>query len=74
MLDPATVIGVMSYLVRSSLRPARWYVRYAPGTLGKAPAVAQLPNAGLRDRPQRTMARTVFRDRFEVDTVDLIQR
>ncbi|MFF2065840.1 FkbM family methyltransferase [Streptomyces sp. NPDC058200] len=64
----------MSSLARSSLRPARWYVRYAPGRLGKASLVAQVLNAGLRDHPQRTVARTLFRDRFEVDTVDLIQR
>ncbi|WP_345943680.1 FkbM family methyltransferase [Streptomyces sp. SID3212] len=61
-------------LTRSALGLGRWYVRYVPGTLGKAPLIARSLNVGLREQPRHAVARTVFGDRFAVDTVDLIQR
>lgn len=52
----------------------RWYVRYAPGSVGKAAVVERWLNAGLRDCPRRRRARTRFGATFAVDTQDLIQR
>lgn len=68
------VASVTPFLMRSSLSVARWYVRYAPGSLGKAATVGRFLNAGLRDHPRQAMARTRFGDRLHVDTQDLIQR
>ncbi|MEV0602297.1 FkbM family methyltransferase [Streptomyces sp. NPDC050315] len=53
---------------------ARWYVRYAPGTLGKAALLDSYLNAELRDNPVRRKTRTRFGDTFTTDTQDLIQR
>lgn len=52
----------------------RWYVRHAPGSIGKASLAAEHLNARLRDHPRRRVTRTRFGARFGVDTQDLIQR
>jgi FkbM family methyltransferase len=52
----------------------RWYVRYAPGLLGKASLAADFLNPYLRDNPRVRVARSRFGARFEVDTRDLIQQ
>lgn len=52
----------------------RWYVRYAPGLLGKASLAADFLNPYLRDNPRVRVVRCRFGARFEVDTRDLIQR
>ncbi|MEU7054566.1 FkbM family methyltransferase [Streptomyces sp. NPDC046197] len=52
----------------------RWYVRDAPGALGKAPLAARWLNPYLRDHPRRRVVRTRSGARFAVDTQDLIQR
>ncbi|WP_399088163.1 FkbM family methyltransferase [Streptomyces sp. BBFR2] len=53
---------------------ARWYVRHAPGTLGKTAILDGFLNAELRDHPVRRRARTRFGATIAVDTQDLIQR
>jgi FkbM family methyltransferase len=53
---------------------ARWYVRYGPGTDGKAALVDRFLNAGLRDHPRLRRARTRSGATFLADTQDLIQR
>ncbi|WP_245654452.1 FkbM family methyltransferase [Streptomyces violens] len=53
---------------------ARWYVRYAPGTVGKAAVLDNYLNAELRDHPVVRQARTRFGATFTTDTQDLIQR
>ncbi len=52
----------------------RWYVRHAPGSLGKAPLAARYLNPRLREHPRRVVTRTRSGARFAVDTRDLIQR
>ena len=52
----------------------RWYVRNAPGTLGKAPLAGRYLNPRLRDEPRRRVTATAVGARFAVDTQDLIQR
>ncbi|MGP3924646.1 FkbM family methyltransferase [Streptomyces sp. 8N616] len=52
----------------------RWYVRHAPGSLGKASLAAQYLNPRLRDHPRQRVAGTRSGTRFAVDTQDLIQR
>jgi FkbM family methyltransferase len=52
----------------------RWYVRSAPGTLGKAPLAGRYLNPRLRDAPRRRVIETADGARFAVDTQDLIQR
>lgn len=52
----------------------RWYVRYAPGDLGKAYAVERYLNPWLREHARQRVVRTRFGARFAVDTQDLIQR
>ncbi|MCX4824384.1 FkbM family methyltransferase [Streptomyces sp. NBC_01142] len=52
----------------------RWYVRHAPGSIGKAYLAAGCLNPRLRDHPRGRIARTRFGARFSVDTQDLIQR
>ena len=51
----------------------RWYVRYAPGLLGKA-SLAEGLNPQLREHARMRVVRTKFGAKFEVDTQDLIQR
>lgn len=51
-----------------------WYVRQAPGTLGKAPLVGRYLNPYLRDHPRRRVVQSRSGPRFAVDTQDLIQR
>lgn len=51
----------------------RWYLRYGPLPLGKAP-LARHVNGRLRDMPRRRVVRTRFGFRMEIDTHDLIQR
>ncbi|WP_030022515.1 FkbM family methyltransferase [Streptomyces monomycini] len=63
-----------SLLTQFKLDLSRWYVRYAPGTLGKAGIVESYLNAGLRDHPRIRRARTRFGATFVTDTRDLIQR
>ncbi|MFK8848486.1 FkbM family methyltransferase [Streptomyces sp. Ac-502] len=63
-----------SLLTQFKLDLSRWYVRYAPGTLGKAGIVESYLNAGLRDHPRIRRARTRFGATFVTDTQDLIQR
>lgn len=65
---------VTSLLTQLKLDLSRWYVRYAPGTLGKAGIVEGYLNAGLRDQPRIRRARTRFGATFLTDTQDLIQR
>ncbi|HET6857229.1 MAG TPA: FkbM family methyltransferase [Streptomyces sp.] len=52
----------------------RWYVRHAPGAIGKAPLAARHLNPRLRERPRRCLTRAAFGAEFAVDTRDLIQR
>ncbi|MBD0736173.1 FkbM family methyltransferase [Streptomyces sp. CBMA29] len=52
----------------------RWYVRNAPGTVGKAPLAGRYLNPRLRDEPRRRVTETATGARFAVDTQDLIQR
>ncbi|WP_433890758.1 FkbM family methyltransferase [Streptomyces sp. CA-111067] len=52
----------------------RWYVRNAPGAVGKAPLAARHLNPRLRDEPRRRVTETATGARFAVDTRDLIQR
>ncbi|WP_328537548.1 FkbM family methyltransferase [Streptomyces sp. NBC_00344] len=52
----------------------RWYLRDAPGSLGKEWLAAQYLNAHLRDHPRRRVSEARFGARFAVDTQDLIQR
>ncbi|WP_405583909.1 FkbM family methyltransferase [Streptomyces sp. NBC_01190] len=52
----------------------RWYVRNAPGTLGKAPLAGDFLNPHLRDNPRRRVSTTETGARFALDTQDLIQR
>ncbi|CAG7650979.1 FkbM family methyltransferase [Actinacidiphila bryophytorum] len=52
----------------------RWYVRNAPGTLGKGPLAGSWLNEHLRDEPRRRVTETAVGARFAVDTQDLIQR
>ncbi|MDJ0461492.1 FkbM family methyltransferase [Streptomyces sp. H27-C3] len=52
----------------------RWYVRHAPGSIGKAPMAATYLNPRLREYPRRRLTRTEFGAEFAVDTQDLIQR
>jgi FkbM family methyltransferase len=52
----------------------RWYVRKAPGTLGKAALAGRWLNPHLRDEPRSRVTETTFGARFAVDTQDLIQR
>lgn len=52
----------------------RWYVRKAPGTLGKALLAGRHLNPRLRDEPRLRVTETVIGARFAVDTQDLIQR
>lgn len=61
-------------LHRAALGASRWYVRHAPGTLGKAAIVRGYLNAGLREHPRQVAARTRFGATFATDTQDLIQR
>ncbi|GCD43748.1 FkbM family methyltransferase [Streptomyces paromomycinus] len=63
-----------SLFTQFKLDLSRWYVRYAPGTLGKAGIVESYLNAGLRDHPRIRRARTRFGATFVTDTQDLIQR
>ncbi|MEU4202928.1 FkbM family methyltransferase [Streptomyces sp. NPDC026294] len=63
-----------SLLTQFKLDLSRWYVRYAPGTLGKAGIVESYLNAGLRDHPRIRRARTRFGATIVTDTQDLIQR
>jgi FkbM family methyltransferase len=51
----------------------RWYVRSAPGALGKGALAAAL-NPRLRDVPRRRVTESAVGPRFAVDTQDLIQR
>jgi FkbM family methyltransferase len=55
-------------------RLGRGYVRYVPGTLGKAALVRRYLDARFRNHPERRVAPTRFKARFLVDTQDLIQR
>jgi FkbM family methyltransferase len=52
----------------------RWYVRSAPGTLGKGLLAGRYLNPRLRDEPRRRVTETAVGARFAVDTQDLIQR
>ncbi|MEH6374513.1 FkbM family methyltransferase [Streptomyces sp. KLMMK] len=52
----------------------RWYMRHAPGSLGKAPLAAQCLNPYLRDHPRRRVTRSRLGASFAVETQDLIQR
>ena len=52
----------------------RWYVRNAPGTLGKAALAGRFLNPRLRDSPRKRVTETATGARFAVDTQDLIQR
>lgn len=52
----------------------RWYVRNAPGTLGKGTLAGRWLNPHLRDEPRRRVTETATGARFAVDTQDLIQR
>ncbi|MEU7204395.1 FkbM family methyltransferase [Streptomyces sp. NPDC045470] len=63
-----------SLLTQFKFDLSRWYVRYAPGTLGKAGIVESYLNAGLRDHPRIRRARTRFGATIVTDTQDLIQR
>ncbi|MEU7150022.1 FkbM family methyltransferase [Streptomyces sp. NPDC045456] len=63
-----------SLLTQFKFDLSRWYVRYAPGTLGKAGIVESYLNAGLRDHPRIRRARTRFDATIVTDTQDLIQR
>ncbi|MET9529750.1 FkbM family methyltransferase [Streptomyces sp. NPDC006649] len=53
---------------------ARWYLRDAPGSLGKEWLAGQYLNPRLRDRPRQRVVDARFEARFAVDTWDLIQR
>ncbi|WP_368396365.1 hypothetical protein [Streptomyces sclerotialus] len=53
---------------------ARWYVRYAPGAIGKSAVLDTYLNAELRDHPVVRQARARFGSTFTTDTQDLIQR
>lgn len=59
---------------RTAFAALRWYVRYAPGTLGKRSLVRNLLDSGLQRHPYRCTARTGWGARFAVDTADIIQR
>jgi FkbM family methyltransferase len=60
-------------LVVLPLRLLRLYVRYAPGTLAKAPVVREL-DSRLQSRPRRFVTRTRWGARFAGTTEDLIER
>ena len=64
----------MAAVSDAALEISRSYVRYAPGTLGKASLVRHYLNAGLRDHPRRVVSRTQFGAMLTTDTQDLIQR
>ncbi|KAA6215481.1 FkbM family methyltransferase [Streptomyces albofaciens JCM 4342] len=63
-----------SLLTQFKLDLSRWYVRYVPGTLGKAGIVNGFLNSELRDHPRIRRARARFGATFVTDTQDLIQR
>lgn len=56
------------------IKLGRLYVRYAPGSLGKASLAAEYLNPRLRENPRRRVVRSRFGAQFAVDTQDLIQR
>ncbi|MFJ8310785.1 MULTISPECIES: FkbM family methyltransferase [unclassified Streptomyces] len=63
-----------SHTSQALMTLGRWYVRHAPGAIGKASLVAEYLNPGLRDHPRRRIVRTRSGVRMGVDTQDLIQR
>ncbi|MFI9720769.1 FkbM family methyltransferase [Streptomyces sp. NPDC052396] len=65
----------MSNLVVEALISAgRRYIRYAPGSLAKAPLAARILNPLLRDFPRQEIVRSADGVKYLVDTRDLIQR
>ncbi|MFI0940938.1 FkbM family methyltransferase [Streptomyces sp. NPDC021020] len=52
----------------------RWYVRSAPGTVGKGLLAGRYLNPRLKDEPRRRITATAVGASFAVDTQDLIQR
>jgi len=65
---------VSGHLTNVLVTLGRWYVRYAPGFLGKASVTADFLNLYLRNNPRVRVVRSRFGAKFEVDTRDLIQR
>jgi len=65
---------VSGHLTNVLVTLGRWYVRYAPGLLGKASVTADFLNLYLRNNPRVRVVRSRFGAKFEVDTRDLIQR
>ncbi|MFD7016379.1 FkbM family methyltransferase [Streptomyces sp. NPDC059928] len=63
-----------SHTSQALLTLGRWYVRHAPGAIGKASLAAGYLNQGLRDQPRRRIVRTRSGVRMGVDTQDIIQR
>ena len=55
-------------LLRFKRDLARWYVRYAPGVVGKSAMLDNYLNAELRDHPVVRQARTRFGATFTTDT------